>query len=273
MKRALHLLSCLLSCLLFAACASNPRLEAARALAADAPKLAAFSDLSQRFRDTYQRQLPYLSPAAARREEAIDRKRQEAYPDCIALHAATTAYLHALGALAGGATYDYGDQVKQLAAGIKAWPDTGLTDRHVNAYAALVRVLLRAASGQAQDQAVQALLREGAQPLQDALDAMYTLLRYFDKNHDNEQRTVLGMLTVEIPYADAPRERLLAALARAHEQEKRREYRLLGLRHTLAAQHVAALRARHADLLRTLSPPPADAPGSEPSAPLQGAQP
>ncbi|WP_083941224.1 hypothetical protein [Pseudoduganella violaceinigra] len=256
MKRYL----CILSCLLLAACASSPRLQEVRSLAEEAPKLAGFSELSQRFRDTYQREQPYLNPASAQREEAIDRKRRDAYPDFVALHDAATIYLRALGALAGGDTFNYGDQVKQMAEGIKAWPDTGLTDRHVNAYAALVRLLLRAATGRAQDQAVQTMLRDGYEPLQGTLDAMHTLLRYFDKTHDNEQHIVLGMLEVEIPYANAPRERLLLALARSHQQEKLREYRLLGLRHTLAAQNVDALRERHAALYRGLDPlPPASA--------------
>lgn len=271
MKRYL----CLLLCLLLAACASNPRLTEVRSLADDAPKLAAFSDLSQRFRDTYQREQPYLAAAAAQREEVIDRKRRDAYPDFIALHTAATTYLRALGALAGGDSFNYGDQVKQLAEGVKAWPETGLSDRHVNAYSALVRLLLRASMGRAQDQALQTMLREGAEPLQGTLDAMHTLLRYFNKNHDNEQRIVLGMLEVEIPYADAPRDRLLAALARAHQQEKVREYRLLGLRHTLAAQHIDQMRERHAALLQGLDPLPAAAAaaGAAPPATLQGAQP
>jgi len=255
MKRYL----CILLCLLLAACAGNPRLQEVRALADDAPKLAGFSDLSQRYRDTFQREQPYLSPAAAQREEAIDRKRHEAYPDFVALHTAATTYLRALGALAGGDTYDFGDQVKHLSESIKAWPDTGLTDRHVDAYAGLVRVLVRAATGREQDRAVQAMLREGYEPLQGTLDAMHTLLRFFNKNHDNEQRIVLGMLEVEIPYADAPRDRLLAALARSHQQEKLKEYRLLGLRHTLAAQNVEAIRARHAALVRGPDPLPATA--------------
>ncbi|WP_342117431.1 hypothetical protein [Pseudoduganella sp. OTU4001] len=261
--------TCLLLCLLLAACAGNPRLKEVRTLADEAPKLAAFSDLSQRFRDTYQRQQPYLSAPAAQREQAIDRKRRDAYPDFIALHGAVTTYLRALGALAGGETYNYGEQVKQLSEGIKAWPETGLTDRHVNAYSALVRVLLRGLTGHEQDKAVQAMLRDGAEPLQTSLDAMHTLLRYFDKNHDNEQRIVLGMLEVEIPYADAPRDRLLAALARAHQQEKIREYRLLGLRHTLAGQHVDEIREHHAALVQGLDPQPATAP----PATVQGAQP
>jgi len=267
-----HILS-ILFCLLLAGCASNARLQEVRSFADDAPKLAAFHDLSQRFRDTWQRAQPYLSSAAAQREEAIDRKRQAAYPDFVALHTATITYMRALGALAGGEQFDYGKQVKQLASGIKAWPETGLTDRHVNAYAGLARVLLRAASARRQDQAVQAMLREGYEPLQGTLDAMHTLLRYFDKQHDNEQRIVLGMLQVEIPYADAPRERLLAALARAHQQEKMREYRLLGLRHTLAAKHVADLRARHAALYQALDPAPASAAAQPRTATTQGAQP
>jgi len=270
MKRYLSILLCLL----LAACASNPRLQEVRALAGDAPKLAGFSDLSQRFRDTYQREQPYLNAEAAQREEAIDRKRRDAYPDFVALHSAATTYLRALGDLAGGATFNYGDQVKQMAEGIKAWPDTGLTDRHVNAYAGLVRVLLRAATSREQDKAVQAMLREGYEPLQGTLDAMVTLLRYFNKNHDNEQRIVLGMLEVEIPYADAPRDRLLAALARSHQQEKLREYRLLGLRHTLAAQHIDALRERHAALYRGLDPLPAtDAANALPPATLPATPP
>ena len=63
MKRYL----CILLCLLLAACASNPRLQEVRALADDAPKLAGFNDLSQRFRDTFQREQPYLSAAARAR--------------------------------------------------------------------------------------------------------------------------------------------------------------------------------------------------------------
>jgi len=255
MKRYL----CILLCLLLAACASNPRLQEVRALADDAPKLAGFNDLSQRYRDTYQREQPYLSAAAAQREEAIDRKRREAYPDFVALHTAATTYLRALGALAGSETYNFSDQVKQMSESIKAWPDTGLTDRHVDAYARLVRVLVRAATAREQDKAVQDMLRDGYEPLQGTLDAMHTLLRFFNKNHDNEQRIVLGMLDVEIPYADSPRDRLLAALARSHQQEKLKEYRLLGLRHTLAAKNVEDIRERHAALYRGLDPLPGTA--------------
>ena len=263
----------LLFCLLLASCASNARLKQVRSFTAEAPSLAAFSDLSQRFRDTYQREQPYLSPQAAEREAVIDRKRHEAYPDFIALEHAAALYLQALDALAAGDAFDLRHEVKGMAEGIKAWPDTGLTDRHVDAYSGLTRLLVRAAGMRQQDLAVQAMLREGYQPLQDTLDAMLALLGYFDKNHDNEQRIVLGMLEVEIPYAEAPQQRLLAALARSHQQEKQREYRLFGLRHTLAAQHIAAMRAQLAALVQGLDAPASAAPATLPVAAQQGAQP
>lgn len=254
----LHLLFLLtlaaVSAVSLSGCAGNARLKEVRAFAADAPKLNGYVELSQRYRDTYEREQPYLSPTADVRAHAIDTERRAAYPDLVAIHEAVTTYLRLLGKLAGGDRFDAGDQVKDVAKGIKAWPDTGLTDRHVNAVAGLVRVLARAATVPAQERAVQEMLRDGYEPLRDALDAMGTVLRYYDKNHDNEQAIVMGMLDTEIPFAGQPRERLLAALAKAHRQDKLAEYRLLGRRHTLARQHVQAIRDRHAALYRQIFP-------------------
>ncbi len=239
---------------LLSGCAGNARLEEARAFAAEAPRLNGYVELSQRYRDTYQRELPYLSPAAGQREQAIDARRRAAYPDLVAIHEAVAAYLRTLGKLAGGDRFDAGDQIKDVAKGIKAWPDTGLTDRHVNAVSGLARVLARVATGRAQDQAVQDMLRDGYEPLRDSLDAMSTVLRYYDKQHDNEQAIVIGMLETEIAFADQPRDRLLAALAKSHKQDKLDEYRLLGRRLTLAAGQVQAIRERHEALYHGLVP-------------------
>jgi hypothetical protein len=242
---------------LLGGCASNERLQDVRSFAATAPKLSGYTELSQRYRDTYQRELPYLNPAAAQREKALDDERRAAYQDLVAIHQAVVTYLRALGALADGDQFDYGDQIKDFSAGIKAWPDTGLMDRHVNAVSGLARAISRAATTREQDRAVQQMLREGYQPLHDSLDAMRTVLRYYDKQHDNEQAVVLGMLDTEIPFSGRPPDRLLAALAKAHRQEKANEYRLLGLRHTLAATQLRELAEWHERLVRTLDPPPA----------------
>ncbi|WP_338758765.1 hypothetical protein [Massilia sp. METH4] len=235
-------------------CAGSARLKEARAFAAEAPKLNGYVELSQRFRDTYEREQPYLGAAADRREQALDDARRAAFSDLVAIHEAVAAYLRTLGKLASGDHFDAGDQIKEAAKGIKTWPDTGLTDRHVNAVSGLARATSRALTRPAQERAVQDMLREGYQPLRDTLDAMSTVLRYYDKHHDNEQAIVMGMLDIEIPFVDTPRDRLLAALAKAHRQEKLAEYRLFGRRHTLARQHVQALRERHEALYREFAP-------------------
>jgi hypothetical protein len=252
--RLLSLLPLLVLAVALAGCAGNARLKEVRAFAAEAPKLNGYVELSRRYRDTYEREQPYLGPAAEQRERAIDGVRHAAYPDLVAIHDAVAAYLRALGKLAGGRQFDAGDWIKDVAQGIKAWPDTGLTDRHVNAVSGLARVLARAVTGPAQERAVQDMLRDGYEPLQGALDAMSTVLRYYDKQHDNEQAIVLGTLDTEIPFADRPQDRLLAALAKHHRQEKLAEYRLFGLRHTLARQNVQAIRDRHEALYRDLAP-------------------
>ena len=59
---------------LLAGCAGNARLKEVRALAAEAPKLNGYVELSQRYRDTYEREKPYLAPAADKREQAIDER-------------------------------------------------------------------------------------------------------------------------------------------------------------------------------------------------------
>lgn len=248
-------LAALSATLILGGCAGNPRLHEAREFAAESAKLGGYADLTQRFRDTYQREQPYLSPAADQRERLADARRRAAYPDLLAIHEAVQLYMQTLGKLADGEAFDLKEPVKAMAASIKAWPDTGLTDRHVNAYSGLARLLARAATNPYQERAVQAMVRDGGDALQALLDAMQNLLRYYGKSSDNERDIVLGMLEVEIPYADTPRDRLLAALAKSHRQAKRNEYRLIGLRHTLAAKHVAAIAAAHQALAAHLAQP------------------
>ncbi|MYM23776.1 hypothetical protein GTP46_14070 [Duganella sp. FT135W] len=235
---------------------STPRMAEVRAFAAESPKLGAYHELTERYRNTYQREQPYLSPAADAREQQLNARRQQACDDFVQLQYGLQAYMQTLGKLAGDKQYDLEDQVKNLNSGIKAWPDSGLEDRHVNAFAGLTRLIARGITRPLQEQTVNELLREGQQPVQELLDAMRTLLRLYDKTNDNEARTVLGMLETEIPYVDPQRERLLLALARAQRQEKTSEYRLIGLRYTLARKNLDAIEQQHRALTAQLPPQP-----------------
>ncbi|NRR28641.1 hypothetical protein HSX11_00270 [Oxalobacteraceae bacterium] len=254
--KLLHTIALLALLALLGGCASStPRMAQVRAFAAESSKLGAYEELSQRYRDTYQRMQPYLMPAADAREREQDALRHASYADFIAIRHSVNLYLQTLGALAGDNRFDLEDQVKAIGGGIKVWPDTGLDDRHVNAYSGLTRLLTRAFTAPHQDRAVQAMLREGAEPLAQLLDAMRLLLRYYDKTHDNEQRIVLDTLELEIPFANSPRDHLLSALAKAHQQDKVAEYRLVGRRLTLAAHQLDAIAQAHQALLAGLDPP------------------
>lgn len=234
-----------LAALLGGCASSTPRMAEVREFAAQSPKLNAYHELTERYCGTYPREQPFLSAAADRREQELDLRRKDACGDFLKLHSGVTAYMQTLGTLAGDKQYDLEDQVKGLSSGIKAWPDTGLLDRHVNAFAGLARLLARGITRQQQENAVNELLRDGEQPVQEVLDAMQTLLRLYDKSNDNEQRTVLGMLETEIPYLDAERNRLLLALAKSQQQSKTAEYRLIGLRYTLARNNLDAIARSH----------------------------
>ena len=254
MKASFHPVSSVLPTVLLTAllagCASTERLRDVRELAAESSKLSGYTDMSVRFRDTYAREQPYLSPAGDERERALDTVRRQQYADCVSIAKSVALYLDTLAVLAGEQQYDLSDQVQRLSSGIKAWPDTGLVSSHVNAYAELTALLARTWSAPRQQQAVQAMVHAGQAPLQQLLAAMTALLRYYDKTNANEKAIVLGMLQVEIAYADTPANRLLAALGKAQQQSKTVEYHQAELTYRLAEKNLATIAQAQQALLQ-----------------------
>lgn len=238
-------------------CASStPRMADVRAFADQAPKLGAYHELTERYRQTYQREQPFLSPEADAREQQIDARRQQACDDFVKLQYGLQAYMQTLGKLAGDSRYDLEDQVKNVGTGIKAWPDSGLDDRHVNAFAGLTRLIARGLTAPLQENTVNDIMREGQQPVQDLLDAMRTLLRLYDKTSDNEEKIVIGMLESQIPFLDPKRDKLLLALAKSQQQQKQAEFRLVGLRYTLARKNLDAIEQQHRALVAQIPAKP-----------------
>lgn len=241
---------------LLGGCASStPHMAAVRSFAAQAPQLGAYHELTERYRTTYQREQPFLSAGADARERELDRQRQAACDDFVQLQRGVQAYMQALGRLAGDGAYDLEDQVHSLSGGIKAWPDNGIEDRHVTAYAGLTRLLTRAVTRPMQEQAVRQLMRDGQSSVQQLLEAMHTLLALYGKTSDNEEKIVLGMLETELPYLDPRRDRLLLALARSQQHDKRAEYHLIAVRNTLAQKNLAAIEQSHRALLQQIPHP------------------
>src|SRR5471032_494528 len=235
---------------LLAGCASPDRLRDVREFAAESSKLSGYTEMSVRFRDTYPREQPYLSPAADQRERALDALRRQQYTDCVSIGNSVALYLDTLAVLAGERQYDFSDQVRRLSSRINAWPDTGLDSSHVDAYAQLTSLLARTLAAPHQQRAVQAMVRDGAAPLQQLLAAMTALLRYYDKTNANEKAIVLGMLQVEIPFADTPANRLLAALGKAQQQSNTVEYHQAELTYRLAEKNLATIAQAQQALLQ-----------------------
>ena len=187
-----------------------PELAQVRALAAGEQALPAFGELALRHRDSYARLRPYLSPQQDASEQVLDRQRRAMHADVALIQRGVSLYLQALGRLAGQEYLSLDNEIKAAGSAIRAWPDSGIVDRDVAAYTAV--------------------------------------LRLYDKAGDNERDIVLGQLEMDLAFADTPQQRLLVVLARTLQQSKTEEYRLYGLRHTLAGQQLAALAREHARL-------------------------
>ncbi|MGK5030379.1 hypothetical protein [Janthinobacterium sp. MDT1-19] len=247
---------CLNLCLTMVLCGcttARTDLAQVRALAAGTDALSAFSELSQRHVDSYQRARPYLSPAEDARERLLDAQRHAAQADVARLAQAVRLYLQALGRLAQADAYEVQPELASAGAAIRAWPGSGIDDRHVSAYTLLLQQLARLGGAANQQAHLAQVLHDGDAPLQALLAALDSLLLLYDKSGDNERDMVLGLLDVEIAYADTPQQRLLAVLAKNMQQSKTEEYRLLGLRHTLTRRQLAALGREHTHLAATLT--------------------
>lgn len=245
---------------LLAGCASTPPapLNAVHSFASASAKLDVFAELTLHYRDTYQRERPYLQAEADATERASDAQRRAAYGDFLRIQKSVVRYLETLATLSGEQQYDFSARVKTAVSGIKAWPDSGIDTQHAAAYTRLGQLVTKAVTGARQKAAVNDLLRDGAQPLATLLAAMSDLLRYYQHTSDNEKALVLGLYEVEIPFRAAPQQRLLATLAKVNEQEKEAEFRATARRFTLAENNLRAISQAHRLLLQNLALPAAD---------------
>ncbi len=241
-----------LSSLLLGGCATSakdvPASAQVLALADDAKALQAFGELALRHRDSYDRLQPYLNQQQDASEKTLDRQRRAMHADVALLQLGLSQYLQGLGQLARQDRFAYTSEINAAGVTLRAWPGTGLDDRAVAAYTILLRLLARMHGEARQRQMLGQLMHDGDAALQTLVSALNSLLRLYDKAGDNERDIVLGLLETDIAFADTPAQRLLAVLAKTVQQSKVDEYRLYGLRHTLAQRQLAALAQEHARL-------------------------
>jgi hypothetical protein len=241
--------------LLLGGCAAtgNVSLSEVREFADASAKLGGYAELSRRYRDTYEREQPYLSPAADQIARENDAKRRAVYDDFMALQKTMVLYMQTLSLLAGDARYDLSDRIDDLGNGLKASADSGLQQRHVAAYTGLTRLLTRAIASGYQNRSVETMVRDGDTDVQTLLEAMISLTRLYAKTNENEKKTVLGIFDVEIPFSNRNSERMLVTLAKVHYLNKASEYKLVDKRYELALQGLTKVALGHQKLRENLN--------------------
>jgi hypothetical protein len=252
--RNLFLFICLLVAWLLGGCASTSQvsLTEVRAFADASASLGGYAELSRRYRDTYQREQPYLSASADKVARGTDARRNAAYNDFVAVQKTVVLYMQTLSALAGETRYDLGPRLDELGTGLKANTESALTQRHITAYTGLTRLVTRTVASGYQGRSVDTMVRDGDADVQVLLEAMIALTRLYAKTNENEKKTVLGLFDSELAAAPRGTDRMLQVLARVHLQNKTAEYRLLDKRYDLAAQGLAKVALGHQKLRENL---------------------
>ena len=244
--RSLAALALLAASLLLGGCATgNVSLYEVREFADASAKLGGYTELSKRYRDTYLREQPYLSPAADRLARENDAKRRAVYEDFVAVQKTLVLYMQTLSMLAGDARYDLTPQLDDIGTGVKGLAGSGLEQRHVVAYTGLTRLLTRVIASNYQNRSVQTMVRDGDAHVRVLLDGMMTLTRLYNKTHDNEKKTVLGIFDVEIPFSGKAQDRMLVTMAKVHYMDKAQEYKLLDKRYDMALQGLTKVAQGH----------------------------
>jgi hypothetical protein len=234
--------------LLLSACATTSTgqvsLQEVREFADASARLGGYAELARRYRDTYDREQPYLSPAAD--------KRRAVFEDFVAIQKTLVLYMQTLSLLAGDTRYDLSARIDDLGNGLKANTESGLQQRHITAYTGLTRLLTRVIASGYQNRSVETMVRDGDADVQVLLDAMIQLTRLYYKTNENEKKTILGIFDVEIPFSTRNSDRMLVTLAKVHYLNKATEYKLIDRRYELALQGLTKVALGHQKMRENL---------------------
>ena len=255
MFRHLAALALLGAGLLLGGCASTGgpvSLSEVREFADASARLGGYAELSRRYRDTYEREQPYLPAGADKLARENDAKRRAVCDDFVSVQKAVVLYMQTLSLLAGDTRYDLSERIDDLGNGLKANTDSGLQQRHIAAYTGLTRLLTRAIASGYQNRSVETMVRDGDADVQTLLEAMISLTRLYYKTNENEKKTVLGIFDVELPFNNKSSDRMLVTLAKVHYMNKSSEYKLIDRRYDLALQGLTKVALGHQKLRENL---------------------
>jgi len=253
--RRLPVLFLLAASLALGGCAApgHVNLVQVRDFADASARLGGYGELARRYRDTYEREQPYLSPAVDRIAKENDARRRAIYDDFVSIQKSVVLYMQTLSVLAGDARYDLSDRIDDLGNGLKANADSGLQQKQITAYTGLTRLITRVIASGYQSRSVETMVRDGDADVQVLLEAMMALTRLYAKTNENEKKTVLGVFDVEIPFSPRTSDRMLVTLAKVHYLSKATEYKLIDKRYDMALQGLAKVAKGHQTMRENLN--------------------
>lgn len=228
-------------------------LAAVREYARQSAQLDGYTELTHRYRNTYQRERPYLFGEARERAEDLDRRRSEVFADLIRLHTSVTTYMETLGKAAGEDSFSLSAPAGSLLEPLAERPELGMNAELVRQYGELVRRLTGWMTAVHQRHTVQDMIRQGNAPLQAVLSGMERLVVIYEKTHENEQRIILDLLSMELAMADPTEQRLLVALGRAREQELQQAYDQAEAQYPAVREAIQAVAEGHQALYDNLT--------------------
>jgi hypothetical protein len=228
------------------ACAN---LKEVRDFAAESAKFSTYGDLTTRFRDTTERERPYLTGANLAQEETTDKGRKGVYPELLKIHQRVSLYFKTLAKLAGDETFDMSREVATVGDTLKQHPPFGIETKHVDSYSSIGKTVSKWITSGYQQSAVREMVRKGDPDIQVLLGGMGDLVRLYRKTHAQEKSIVLGFFEVEIPLRTGPEDALLAALAKTHAQSKIMEYRLVESKYDDAESGITKIMYGHKALV------------------------
>lgn len=244
--------SLIFTLILVASLVSCANLKEVRNFGGESAKLSAYTELTNRFRDTYQREQPYLFGNSAQLALENDKKRKEAYQDLIKIHECVSMYMKTLAKLAGDDTFDLSKGIDSIAGSIRDYPDFGIEAKHVDAYLKVTKVISKWITSTYQQRAIQEMVKDGNKPLQEMLEGMMNIVHYYKKTHENEKKSVLNFFEVELSFPENQKNRLLSVLARAHAQSKKYEYQIAEAKYAEAEKGVKSIAEGHKKLLENV---------------------
>ncbi|MCL6364831.1 hypothetical protein EXT60_11340 [Pectobacterium carotovorum subsp. carotovorum] len=227
-------------------------LQPVRDFANTSANLSGYTQLTDRFATTYERERLYITGPVDIAAQENDKKRKAAYQDLVKIHQTAALYMQTLATLAGEDTYDLSDEIKSLAGGIKTHSAFGISAVQVDNVATVTTLISKWATAGIRERAVKEMVREGDAPFQALLTTMQDLVRLYARTNENEKNTVLNFFRLELQFADTPKDKLLATLARVHEDEKRREYAQAQQLYLKTGQELQKVSEGHKMLLKHL---------------------